>query len=218
MTPEALFNDTALLTDVLQYHLLGDKVLSKDLKATQEVETFLEGRGFTVDKGADGVTITLPSGKKAKVVTANLKAGSNVVHIIDAVLIPGAKEEKPAAAAADKDSKLPASCEITIKKVRARWGCSLVAAAWLQRGPCPCLHPKRPERQPPQAHSPPHPPHPPQGDTVFDLSKKYGLTEAELLALNPTVTDPAKIVAGNKLKLCAGGAAAAAPGPKAAEA
>ena len=91
----------------------------------QEVETFLDGRGFTVEKGADGVTIKTPSGKTAKVVKADLKAGSNVVHIIDVVLVPGAKVEKPAGA---PGSKLPASCEHTIQQVRRGQG--VHARAW----------------------------------------------------------------------------------------
>merc|ERR1719253_668415 len=78
-------SDVATVTAVLTYHVLNGKVMSGDLKATQEVAT-LEGRKITVTKDANGVMIN----GKAKVTTADVEATNGVVHIIDQVLLPPA--------------------------------------------------------------------------------------------------------------------------------
>lgn len=42
--PEALFNNTELLTSVLQFHIVDGAIKAADLEDGQEVETFLEGQ------------------------------------------------------------------------------------------------------------------------------------------------------------------------------
>merc|ERR1719253_1937123 len=77
-------SDVATVTAVLTYHVLNGKVMSGDLKATQEVAT-LEGRKMTVTKDASGVVMINGT---ATVTTADVEATNGVVHIIDTVLMP----------------------------------------------------------------------------------------------------------------------------------
>ena len=68
------------LTDILQYHVIGSKVLSTDLTDGQTATT-LFGEDVEVTINDDGVFIN-----DAKVTTADLVADNGVVHVIDAVL------------------------------------------------------------------------------------------------------------------------------------
>jgi transforming growth factor-beta-induced protein len=77
--------NVAVVTAVLQYHVVSGKIMSKDLQATQTVVT-LNGKSIVVTSGAGGVTIN----GKANVTTADVNSTNGVVHIIDAVLIPPA--------------------------------------------------------------------------------------------------------------------------------
>ena len=70
------------LADVLLYHVVGGVVLSTDLM-NGTVPT-LNGQDITVDL-TNGVMIN-----DAMVTTADVEADNGVVHIIDAVLLPGA--------------------------------------------------------------------------------------------------------------------------------
>ena len=71
------------LADILKYHVIGTgKVMSADLKATQDVTT-LEGGKLTVTK--DGSTVKAGS---ASVSTADLNCSNGVIHVIDAVQLP----------------------------------------------------------------------------------------------------------------------------------
>ncbi|KAL4430930.1 hypothetical protein ABPG75_006186 [Micractinium tetrahymenae] len=80
---------------VLSYHVSPDGALeAADLENNQDVPTLLDGQGLVVALGNGTVLIKTTSGQEAKVVKADLDAGSGVVHLVDAVLLPG--EEKPA--------------------------------------------------------------------------------------------------------------------------
>jgi len=70
------------LVDILTYHVLPERVLSTDLKASQAVKT-VEGKLLQVTKSAGRVRV---GGKD--VTAADNLASNGVVHIIDGVLIP----------------------------------------------------------------------------------------------------------------------------------
>jgi uncharacterized surface protein with fasciclin (FAS1) repeats len=77
---DALLKDKAKLIEVLTYHVVAGKVLSKDIKPGM-VKT-LQGSELTIAT-TGGVTVDA-----AKVTTADVLADNGVIHVIDTVLIP----------------------------------------------------------------------------------------------------------------------------------
>jgi uncharacterized surface protein with fasciclin (FAS1) repeats len=77
---DALLKDKAKLIEVLTYHGVAGKVLSKDIKPGM-VKT-LQGSELTIAT-TGGVTVDA-----AKVTTADVLADNGVIHVIDTVLIP----------------------------------------------------------------------------------------------------------------------------------
>ena len=95
LTPEELLAQTALVTNVLQYHVVVDSAVCEgDLSGA--VQTALTGATLTVD----GSTVTDASGGVANILTA-INAGNGVVYVIDAVLLP------PAAPSAAVEGPVP---------------------------------------------------------------------------------------------------------------
>ena len=82
-TVTALLNDLPQLTDILKHHVVGATVLSVSLTNNQIVTTLL----------ATDVTVTITSMgvfiDNAMVTVADIVTDNGVVHVIDAVLIPG---------------------------------------------------------------------------------------------------------------------------------
>ncbi|MEE4203120.1 MAG: fasciclin domain-containing protein [Halieaceae bacterium] len=73
----------AKLTSILTYHVIPGKVMSTDIAGKAlEVET-VEGSKASVD-ATDGVMID-----NAKVIMADIAASNGVIHVIDAVIMPG---------------------------------------------------------------------------------------------------------------------------------
>lgn len=84
--PETLNNiiaNPALLTALLQYHVVSGDVTSGDL-TNGPVQTLLSGQ--TVDVNISGGMVTLNG--SSKVTTADIDASNGVIHIIDEVLFP----------------------------------------------------------------------------------------------------------------------------------
>lgn len=77
----ALTADTALLTQVLTYHVAPEEIFAEDLDPMEEIET-VEGSPLpvTVDP-----TVTIGG---AGVVMADIEASNGVIHVIDTVLVP----------------------------------------------------------------------------------------------------------------------------------
>jgi uncharacterized surface protein with fasciclin (FAS1) repeats len=77
------------LVDILTYHVLPEKVLSTDLKASQVVKT-VEGKPLHVTKTGNHVRVgaSLKSKDLRNVIKADNVASNGVVHIIDGVLLP----------------------------------------------------------------------------------------------------------------------------------
>jgi len=72
----------ATLQAVLTYHVLGSKVMSKDIAGTTAAPATVQGDTLAID-ATDGVTVN-----DASVVKADIKASNGVIHVIDAVLLP----------------------------------------------------------------------------------------------------------------------------------
>jgi uncharacterized surface protein with fasciclin (FAS1) repeats len=83
-TIETLLADpTGALTQILLYHVVGAQALSTDLTNGQTVVT-LQGQTVEVTINADGVFIN-----DAQVTVADIVTDNGVIHVIDAVLLPG---------------------------------------------------------------------------------------------------------------------------------
>ncbi len=109
-TVEALLDDIPALTAILTYHVVGAEAWSGDLSDGMEITT-LNGKKVTVTIDGSGVTIN----GVAMVIAADILADNGVVHVIDAVLIPGATSIREEFS--DKGAKLsilpnPASSEV----------------------------------------------------------------------------------------------------------
>lgn len=76
--------NVAAVTSILQYHVVGSKVLSTDLAAGSNNVDSLEGTYLRVGLYNDEVKVN----DKATVTTANVEASNGVVHIVDAVIMP----------------------------------------------------------------------------------------------------------------------------------
>ncbi|WP_337877990.1 fasciclin domain-containing protein [Idiomarina baltica] len=80
---DELLKDKDKLRAVLTYHVVPGNIMSTDIKGkTTDVET-VEGSTIAVD-ATNGVMIN-----DAMVIKADIKAKNGVIHVIDAVLMPG---------------------------------------------------------------------------------------------------------------------------------
>jgi uncharacterized surface protein with fasciclin (FAS1) repeats len=77
---DALLKDKAKLSAVLTYHVVGGKVMAKDIKPGK-VKT-VQGSELTLAT-AGGVTVDA-----AKVTAADIAADNGVIHVIDTVVMP----------------------------------------------------------------------------------------------------------------------------------
>ena len=77
---DALLNNKAKLSAVLRYHVVGSKVLAKDIKPGK-VKT-VQGSELTLAT-AGGVSVD-----GARVTAADIAADNGVIHVIDTVLMP----------------------------------------------------------------------------------------------------------------------------------
>jgi hypothetical protein len=90
-TAEQLLNDTALLTAILEYHVIpAGAFKAANLTDGMNVTTALVDAGnLTIGVPGNGtVTFTGANGTNASVVTPDIGIGASVVHIIDTVLMP----------------------------------------------------------------------------------------------------------------------------------
>jgi len=73
----------AQLTDILTYHVVPGELMAADLQDGQELETVQGGK---LQVSVEGDTVRVGD---ATVVMADVDASNGVVHVIDAVLMPG---------------------------------------------------------------------------------------------------------------------------------
>lgn len=76
-----LLDNPPELTKLLTYHVIGDRIPSKDISRLNSTQT-VEGSTLKVNN-ANGVRIN-----DAKVVAADIEADNGIIHAIDNVLIP----------------------------------------------------------------------------------------------------------------------------------
>ncbi len=81
-TVEGLLADIPALTKILTYHVVAGKVMSGDL-SNNMMATTVEGSDITI-MTEGGVTVN-----GANVVAADIEASNGVIHVIDAVILPG---------------------------------------------------------------------------------------------------------------------------------
>jgi uncharacterized surface protein with fasciclin (FAS1) repeats len=86
LTRAELFANTALLTQVLTYHMVQGTVRQADIPIDTPITT-LEGDTFTI---SPALAITDQRGRAANITTTDLEASNGVVHLIDRVLLPAA--------------------------------------------------------------------------------------------------------------------------------
>jgi uncharacterized surface protein with fasciclin (FAS1) repeats len=79
---QAILADKALLTKILTYHVVPNRVLAKDLKKRQVVDT-VEGNAVEIVKKKKGAFID-----GARITQTDLKGSNGVVHVIDTVILP----------------------------------------------------------------------------------------------------------------------------------
>lgn len=89
VSKEALLADTALLTAVLTYHVLGSKVESTQIPLGAAIKT-VQGANLTINTVGAGLVITDGRGRKANITAPNIQASNGVVHLIDKVILPPA--------------------------------------------------------------------------------------------------------------------------------
>ena len=91
-TVDTLLQDpTGDLTDILTYHVVAGAVMAADVVGLdgQDVTT-VNGATFKVNVADDGsVSLTDAAGNDVAVVTTDIETSNGVIHVIDAVLMPG---------------------------------------------------------------------------------------------------------------------------------
>jgi transforming growth factor-beta-induced protein len=90
VTAEDLLADTALLNEVLSYHVVPGEFVAEEVVALNGsyLGTILPGEALMIM--VEGETVMVNA---SNVVTADVQASNGVVHVIDAVLVPAADEE-----------------------------------------------------------------------------------------------------------------------------
>jgi uncharacterized surface protein with fasciclin (FAS1) repeats len=80
----ALADPEGLLTQVLGFHVIPERLSPADLASTSELQTFT---GETLAVSVDGDTIEL-NGGQASVVVPDIQTANATVYLIDAVMVP----------------------------------------------------------------------------------------------------------------------------------
>jgi uncharacterized surface protein with fasciclin (FAS1) repeats len=87
VSKEALLADKPLLTAVLQYHVLGSRVLKSGVQLGQPI-TPLAGGIFKIDTVGGDLTITDGRNRTSKITATDVFASNGVIHVIDKVILP----------------------------------------------------------------------------------------------------------------------------------
>jgi uncharacterized surface protein with fasciclin (FAS1) repeats len=90
-TVPALLENTALLTDILLYHVVSGKVMAADVVNLSSAETLL---GETISISVQDGRVFLND--EVEVIITDIEASNGVIHVIDTVLLPSAAQAAPA--------------------------------------------------------------------------------------------------------------------------
>lgn len=83
-TIEALLADPDALREILTYHVVPGRVLSSDVIGLSSAETV---QGTSISIALEGETVVLNG--SANVIAVDVEASNWVIHVIDAVILPG---------------------------------------------------------------------------------------------------------------------------------
>lgn len=86
-TLEGLLKDKDALTNVLLYHVVSGEVMAKDVVKIEKAE-MLNGMEANINIKKDTVMIA-----GVKVIKTDIEATNGIIHVIDAVMIPGGDEQ-----------------------------------------------------------------------------------------------------------------------------
>jgi uncharacterized surface protein with fasciclin (FAS1) repeats len=86
-TPTALLADRALLTSVLQYHVLNTRVPAASVPLGRAI-TPLAGGFFKIENVAGALTFTDGRNRTGRIVSTDISATNGVIHVVDRVLLP----------------------------------------------------------------------------------------------------------------------------------
>jgi uncharacterized surface protein with fasciclin (FAS1) repeats len=84
VTKDQLLANTAVLTEVLTYHVVDGRVLKADVPVATPI-AMLQGETFTVSKA---LAITDQRARTANIVATDVLATNGVIHVIDKVILP----------------------------------------------------------------------------------------------------------------------------------
>ncbi|MCU0969197.1 MAG: fasciclin domain-containing protein [Rubrivivax sp.] len=87
LTKEQLLADRDLLTAVLTYHVVPERVERAGVPLGQPVTT-VQGGIFKVDSTSAGLVVTDGRNRTATITQTDLRADNGVVHVIDRVILP----------------------------------------------------------------------------------------------------------------------------------
>jgi transforming growth factor-beta-induced protein len=90
-TVDALLADVPALTDILLYHVASGELMAADVAGMTEIPT-LQGTAAPVT--VDGSNVMIDS---ASIVLTDIEASNGVIHVIDAVILPGDDAAEPEA-------------------------------------------------------------------------------------------------------------------------
>lgn len=80
------------LTDVLLYHVDDRTLMAGDFpEGSNYFKPINDSERLCITSAAGGVTIADGTGTSANVIIANIEADNGVIHVIDKVLLPGAR-------------------------------------------------------------------------------------------------------------------------------
>lgn len=105
LTKEQLFANTALLTKVLQYHVLGATVKKADIPLGKAIDPIVPGTSdfFKIDVVGSAVVIIEGRNRTSNITATDNLASNGVVHIIDKVILPADKDIVATALAANPE-------------------------------------------------------------------------------------------------------------------
>lgn len=81
---DTLFSNTELLTQILTYHVLGQRVLKADVPLNTAITT-VEGTSFQVNSS---LAIVDAVGRTANILNTDVLTSNGVIHVIDKVILP----------------------------------------------------------------------------------------------------------------------------------
>jgi len=83
----------ALVRAVLQYHVLGARVVRADVPLGTPIDPVLEGDDtFRIDAAGEALVITDGRVRTARITTTDVEAMNGVIHVIDRVILPAAAQ------------------------------------------------------------------------------------------------------------------------------